>query len=178
MSAPAFRHPLHPTAMKYFLFEKYTLSTSLTVTEVRQRLEAHLTPGQNLPFISHKTTRPYIGSLDTNGFVIRRVLAWHNSWQPITNGHFINTPEGTCITIRIHPHIMPLLFMTFWTFVIASVFIGAVFASALLFALFPLSLLIAAHTLILLNFNKESTRTKNFLATLLQNSPVKTLDKE
>jgi hypothetical protein len=154
--------------MKYFLFEKYTLSTQLPAAEVRQRLEANLEARQNLPFLVRNATRPYIGSLDQNGFVIRRVLHWHNSWQPITNGHFINTPEGTDISIRIHPHIMPLLFMTFWTFVIASVFIGAIFASALLFALFPLGLLIAAHTLILFNFNKESARTKRFLARLLQ----------
>src|SRR6201990_2393309 len=122
--------------MKYFLYERYTLSTKLPVTEVRQRLESNLEPGQNLPFVvRHATSHPYIGSLDTEGFVIRRVLAWHNSWQPITNGHFINTPEGTNIYIRIHPHIMPLLFMTFWTFVIASVFIGALFAHAIIFSI-------------------------------------------
>lgn len=154
--------------MRYFLFEKFTLSTGLPVTEVRQRLEANLEARQNLPFLVRNATRPYIGSLDQDGFVIRRVLHWHNSWQPITNGHFTNTPEGTHISIRIHPHILPLLFMTFWTFVIASVFIGAIFAHALLFALFPLGMLIVTHTLILLNFNKESARTKRFLVTLLQ----------
>jgi len=155
--------------MKYFLFEKYTLSTTLPIAEVRQRLEATLEPGQNLPFLARTaTTRPYIGSLDTNGFVIRRALAWHNSWQPITNGHFINSQDGTTISIRVHPHIMPLLFMTFWTFVSASVFIGAIFAKALLFSLFPLALLIIAHALILVNFNKESTRTKTFLTHLLK----------
>ena len=154
--------------MKYFLFEKYTLSTPLPLAEIRQRLEANLEPGQNLPFFVRNATRPYIGSLDHNGFVIRRVLHWHNSWQPITNGHFINTSEGTHISIRMHPHIMPLLFMTFWTFVIASVFIGAVFASALWFSLFPLGMLVTTHALILLNFNKESARTKRFLAHLLE----------
>jgi hypothetical protein len=154
--------------MKYFLYERYTLSTKLPVTEVRQRLEANLEPGQNLPFIArHATTHPYIGSLDPDGFIMRRVLSWHNSWQPITNGNFINTPEGTNIYVRIHPHVMPLLFMTFWTFVIASVFIGAIFAHALIFSIFPLSLLITAHTLILLNFNKESAKTRTFLAKLL-----------
>ena len=154
--------------MKYFLFEKYTLSTGLPVTEVRQRLEANLEARQNLPFLVRNATRPYIGSLDQHGFVIRRVLHWHNSWQPITNGHFITTAEGTNISIRIHPHIMPLLFMTFWTFVIASVFIGAVYASALLFALFPLGMLIVAHTLIIVNFNKEAAKTKLFLSNLFQ----------
>ena len=152
--------------MKYFLFEKYTLSTDLPLAEVRQRLEANLEARQNLPFLVRNATRPYIGSLDQDGFVIRRVLHWHNSWQPITNGHFVNTPAGTIIAIRIHPHILPLLFMTFWTFVIASVFIGAVFAHALLFSLFPLGMLIAAHTLIIVNFNKEAAKTKLFLSHL------------
>jgi hypothetical protein len=166
--------------MKYFLFETYTLTTKLPVAEVRQRLEANLEPGQNLPFVAHTASRPYIGSLEPNGFVIRRVLAWHNSWQPITNGHFISNAnkagsttgssiaEGTTIAIRIHPHIMPVLFMTFWTFVIASVFLGALFASVPLFSLFPLGLLITTHTLILVTFNKESAKTKAFLANLLQ----------
>jgi hypothetical protein len=156
--------------MKYFLYEKYTLLTPLPVTEIRQRLEASLEPGQNLPFIARnvKASRPYIGSLDTDGFVIRRVLHWHNSWQPITSGHFKNTGDGTTVFIRIHPHILPVLFMTFWTFVLASVFIGALYASALLFSLFPLGLLVTAHTLILINFNKETTRTKEFLETLFQ----------
>jgi len=152
--------------MKYFLFEKYTLSTELPVAEVRHRLEDNLEPGQNLPFVAHKSNRPYIGNLDNDNFVIRRVLRWHNSWQPITSGHFVNTPEGTLISIRIHPHILPLLFMTFWTFVITSVFIGAVYAHALLFSLFPLSMLITTHTLIIVNFNKEAAKTKTFLATL------------
>jgi hypothetical protein len=154
--------------MRYFLYEKYTLPTNLKPTEVRQRLQANLAPGQNLPFIARNAPQPYIGTLDAHGFVIRRVLAWHNSWQPITNGHFIPTAEGTDIAIRIHPHVMPFLFMTVWSFVITSVLIGALYAHALLFALFPLGLLIATHTLILVTFNRESARTKNFLATLLQ----------
>ncbi|HXB08964.1 MAG TPA: hypothetical protein VNW04_17680 [Puia sp.] len=154
--------------MRYFLFEKYSLSTKLSVAEVRQRLEVNLEPGQNLPFVSLKANRPYIGHVDTDGFVIRRVLRWHNSWQPITSGHFINTPEGTLLSIRIHPHILPLLFMTFWTFVITSVFIGALYAHALLFSLFPLGMLITTHTLILINFNKESAKTKTFLADLCE----------
>jgi hypothetical protein len=153
--------------MKYFLFEKYALSTKLPVAEVRQRLEDNLDPGQNLPFVARKSNRPYIGHLDNDSFVIRRVLRWHNSWQPITSGHFVNTPEGTLVSIRIHPHILPLLFMTFWTFVIASVFIGAIYAHALLFSLFPMSMLITAHALILVNFNKETAKTRSFLAELL-----------
>jgi len=154
--------------MKYFLFEKYSLTTNLTRDEVHDRLEANLHPGKNWPFlVRNDTTQPYIGSLDTDGFVIRRVLRWHNSWQPITTGRFSNTATGTAITIRVQPHIMPLLFMTFWTFVIGSVFIGAVFASSLLFALFPLSLLIITHTFILVTFNKETTKTKTFLTDLL-----------
>ena len=158
--------------MRYFLFEKYSVATTLPVAAIRQRLEDNLEPGQNLPFISHKSTRPYIGHIDTNGFVIRRVLRWHNSWQPITSGHFVNAPDGTLVSIRVHPHILPLLFMTFWTFVIASVFIGAVYAHALLFSLFPLGMLITAHTLVIINFNKETAKTKLFLADLFEYRPA------
>jgi hypothetical protein len=158
--------------MKYFLFEKYTLRTHLPVTEVRQRLEDNLEPGQNLPFVVRNASRAYIGSLEPDGFVMRRVLRWHNSWQPITSGHFADTAGGTRITIRIHPHILPLLFMTFWTFVIASVFIGAIYAHALLFSLFPLGMLVAAHTLVFINFNKETAKTKTFLASLFDYTPA------
>jgi|SRR5579859_4456034 len=154
--------------MKYFLFEKYTLTTRLTVREARERLETQLEPGRNWPFLSRNATQPYIGNVENENFTIRRALVWNNPWQPVINGRFQNDQPGAILSIRMQPHILPLIFLAVWTFFITCLLIGFLNSLSPVMSVVPLGMLIFAYMAIIRTFNRETAITKAFLTTIFQ----------
>jgi hypothetical protein len=158
--------------MKYLPFEKYTISTSLSVEEAKRRLLDNLEPSRNLQYIGN-ATKPYSGRIGIEEFTISRVIRYRNSFLPDIKGRFVNEMGHTEIHIVMRPTIVVLAFMGVW---MSGILIACVASLVSLLApsggpfspmeLIPFGMLLFGYLLCTLGFKVESAKSKQFLAEL------------
>ncbi|MBE9186597.1 hypothetical protein IQ270_18365 [Microcoleus sp. LEGE 07076] len=101
-------------------FESLTITTSLTFSEVLQRLDEVVTPPKlfriTLPF-SPPPAKPYEGTISGNTFKINRITIGRNLFLPIIKGHINSQPFGCSIKIRmiLHKVVLGILILWLWT---------------------------------------------------------------
>ena len=164
--------------MKLLPYEKYTLSTPLTIPEARQRLAGQLEFKWSGFYNSKKETKPYWGKLSDDRFFISRIIRYRNSFLPIITGHFSDTDGKTTIAIGMRLEIPVLVFMTLLLGV-AGVLCITVAYSAIDNTLHhpkqhspaiwgPLMMFALGYGIMIVPFKYETAKSKKFLADLFK----------
>jgi hypothetical protein len=167
--------------LKFYPFEKYTLTTKLSGEEVLMRIAQNIIPKQKFSTIHFGGTpsKPYKGTIAGNSFSLSRIIDYRNSFQPVITGSVSTFPDRTEVKIKMRPVRFVIVFMGFWLGIA-----GLVCCSLILYALFhinqlvqkgfspniiiPFALFTAGYLMITVGFKHESKKSKSFLATLLE----------
>jgi hypothetical protein len=166
---------------KFLPVENYTLTTKLTVEEVRKRIADNVEPKKSFRFslISNSYTKPYEGNVTGNSFTISRVINYRNSFLPLINGNISNFVGQTQVKIKMQPVTFVLVFITVWLGVVGLVclvtVIGIISKYKQIFKdgfspflLIPFAMFIFGCLLTYFAFKIESKKSKKFFAALLE----------
>lgn len=165
--------------MKYLPFEKFVLTTQLSVDEVQQRLNEKVEHKQN-PWLSRapKTNKPYTGEITSETFRMYRIINYRNSFLPQISGRYIKNYNGTQIQIKMQLHTGVKIFMAIWfglLGVVCIVILAVMLATIKeLFkegfsppVLIPFVMFAGGYGLAMIGFKSESRLSKNYLIALL-----------
>jgi hypothetical protein len=155
-------------------FEKYALSTTLSVQASRQRLLDNLEPARGFAYIMRNKTRPYTGRIGSEDFEISRAIRYRNSFLPIIKGRFSDQHDHTEIQVTMRLNPLVVAFMSVWTAGV-SIACGATIRDLLTrsperpFApveMLSFGMLFAGYGFCLFLFKFESSNAKRFLSRL------------
>jgi len=156
-------------------FEDLTIITSLTFSEVLNRLDEVVTPPKLfriiIPF-GPPPAKPYEGTISGNTFKISRIITGRNSFLPIIEGYIHSQPFGCSIKIRMSLHKIVLAFMMLWLWTTGSIGMFALFAWFVEPSVGPiflpiLGMFLFAWVLCLIPFKIEAKSAIKFLSILL-----------
>lgn len=162
-------------------FEKYTLTTDLSVEEVLTRLAGSMIPESEYSwsFFSNRYTKPYRGTINRLSFRMIRNISYRNSFLPVIKGKVTRTSGHTEVAIRMLPAGFVLFFMAIWLgltgFVCLIILVSAIthweqvlqngFSPP---SLIPFGMFAFGSGLLYFAFKAESKVSKRFLADLLK----------
>lgn len=156
-------------------FDSLTITTSLTFSEVLQRLDEVLTPPKlfriTLPF-GPPPAKPYEGTISGNTFKISRIITGRNSFLPIIKGEIYSQSFGCSIKIRMSLHKIVLAFMILWLWTTGFIGMFSLFAwyvepSVGAIFLPILAMFFLGWLLCLIPFKIEAKAATKFLSILL-----------
>ena len=104
-------------------YEKFQIDTFLSPIEARKRIESIVvpTPSFGTRFVNSLNNMfkksgadQFIGKIDDQGFRLRRLIYYRNSFLPVVKGRFQQGSAGTKVdvTMTLHPAVM--VFMLIW----------------------------------------------------------------
>ena len=135
--------------MKLLPRDRFSIQTHQPLSTVLAILERHIEAPRMRWGFSHNHP-PYTGQLSEEGFEIRRIIHYRNSFLPQIKGRFETAPEGTFVHITMGLHPLVLIFMLLWgsiwfTAAVPAFLVGALdgsvpFEIALLFCGVPLAM--------------------------------------
>ena len=98
--------------MRVWPSDSFEIDTSMSMEEIIASLDSQTEPAKWFRLWGdHKT---FQGIISRDGFKIRRIILYHNSFLPITRGTFGPGPLGTTSTIKMGLHPFTAAFMSFW----------------------------------------------------------------
>jgi len=98
--------------MKFLPWDHYDIQTSLNREQVVELLGSEVEPKKWLRFSrQHKT---FEGEVTWQGFKIRRIIHYRNSFLPIVHGGFEQGDRGIDISVRMRLHPFAIVFSCFW----------------------------------------------------------------
>ncbi|BAY80011.1 hypothetical protein NIES25_64990 (plasmid) [Nostoc linckia NIES-25] len=100
--------------MKVLPYNTFTISTSDPLSVVLQRLNAKVEATKAFRFSTKHA--PYQGSISEEGFQIRRIIHYRNSFLPMIRGRFEVESHQTIIHIEMSVHPFVMAFLGFWFF--------------------------------------------------------------
>ncbi|MEO1401051.1 MAG: hypothetical protein AAFV72_07295 [Cyanobacteria bacterium J06635_1] len=100
--------------MKIFPYKAFTLKTPDSLAMVKQRLAGHIEAPKLVRWQFSRDHAPYQGTISDDGFEIRRIIHYRNSFLPNIHGRFESTPTGTEVHITMQLHPLVLAFMCAW----------------------------------------------------------------
>ncbi|MEO6254656.1 MAG: hypothetical protein ABIO79_15195 [Ferruginibacter sp.] len=163
---------------KFLPSESYTLTTKLSVDQVRARIQDITGPKLDLGFFTspkNNSLKPYEGSISGNSFNISRVINYGNSFLPVITGAISSYAGRTDVKIDMRLAAFVRIFVLIFLGLIGFSIIIHIFLFARnLPAKSSFSLLISFIAFIFcvlltyFAFKKESTISKQFLAKLLE----------
>jgi hypothetical protein len=170
---------------KILPIENYTLTTKLTVEEVRKRIADNIEPKRNFRFslIANNYTKPYEGKITGKSFEISRIINYRNSFLPVITGHISSFIGQTQVKIKMQPVTFVIVFISVWLGLVGLVcfvmFIGIIVQYQQIFnngfspfSLIPFAMFIFGCLLTYFAFKKESKISKQFLAQLLEGEEI------
>jgi len=92
-------------------FEQYTLSTSMPVEQVCQRMLDHLEPKRSWSYTRSHETKPFQGKVSEAGFKIQQIIRYRNSFAPTIIGRYTTDKDRTFVHIRVRMPIVTLVFI-------------------------------------------------------------------
>ena len=162
-------------------FENYTLTTSLSVDEVLNRLAKNIGYEQGFSFsaIARNLDKPYTGEIIGKTFTMSRNISYKNSFLPVITGQISAQHGQTQINIKMQPATFILVFTSIWLGAVALICISILMDMLSEFdkilqnglspvSLIPFGMLILFCLVIHFAFKMESKISKNFLAGLLE----------
>ncbi|MFT3982079.1 MAG: hypothetical protein QM687_16545 [Ferruginibacter sp.] len=165
---------------QFLPFEKYTLTTKLSETAIRERLANNVQPRRGMfSYAGDRSGRPYEGTMNGNLFTISRIIQHRNSFLPVINGEISSFLGQTEIRIRMGLDGFVKVFIILW---LSFAGLACIVTSAVLIAkpaaifkndfpigmLVPFFLFIFGFLLMLLLFKYESKKSRAFLAGLFE----------
>lgn len=108
--------------MNPFGIERHHLVTRLSPEECRDRLSALLATRKDEWRVlgGPPPGRPLTGTVNEGGFSVLRFSSGRQSFRTVASGHFVPTPHGTEVTIRLGMHPIVLGFVAMLTLLFLS----------------------------------------------------------
>ena len=158
--------------MKFFPYYSYTIKSSLTPDEIRQKLADNIEPKKlfRFNFLSRNLTKPYEGEINGDTFNIRRIISGRDSFLPRIKGQI-----STTIDTEVHI----VMRMALYTYIVLLTVNGALIYGLILainsmllhrqfnaaFLILP-AMLVISYLFAFLSFKYESSKSKTFLDSL------------
>ncbi|MCW4469547.1 hypothetical protein OGH69_11265 [Flavobacterium sp. MFBS3-15] len=98
---------------KFLPFESIEYKTSLSKTEVFQRLQENVEM-QKFSFFGNSYSKPYVGVVSDSSFRIKRVIWYRNSYLPEIKGEIFEHAESTRIKVTMKPVGFVIAFTIIW----------------------------------------------------------------
>ncbi|MFA6713805.1 MAG: hypothetical protein WCS27_00405 [Victivallaceae bacterium] len=98
--------------MKIFPYDRFKIATMMTPEAIIGLLKAKIEPRKLFRFSSNHTT--FEGNISQEGFEIRRIIHYRNSFLPVIFGKFRPKASGTEVIIKMRPHGFVIAFMCVW----------------------------------------------------------------
>lgn len=160
-------------------FDNFKLLTTLTQTEVKDRIESITERRKAYRLFPEKTEKPYQGEIIGEAFEISRLVRGRNAFLPMIKGCISVYAGQTQIGIRMQLSIAVLIVMTCWLGTIGSMCLGLIASGALQFneltlhrysspTLVPFGLFAFGYSLLIVVYRVESYKSKAFLKRLLE----------
>lgn len=159
-------------------FETLNITTSLTFSEVLERLDEILEPPKIFRLTLFKRpAKPYEGTINGNNFKIARIVNGRNSFLPVIQGEIHPQTPGCFIKIGMSLHKFVIIFMIYWLWATGSIGLFALFAwfvdrSIGPIFLVPLGMFVFGWLLCLIPFRIEAKSATKFLLTLFAEEPT------
>lgn len=120
--------------MNLLLYENQIFKTKLNVAQVRERLAEIVEPRDSFPPYSvfrddNPVRKPFEGEIDDQGFGIRKVILYRNSFVPDIKGEFGETSDGTTIRVKINLSGFVAVFLTLWISGVLFAFVSILYDS-------------------------------------------------
>lgn len=156
-------------SMDLLPFEDYSLYTKLSNEEVMERIAAYVEPKQpfSLQYFLTVNTKPYEGGISSNGFRIKRIIPYTNTFLPVINGTVTTYFEETEIKIKMRMMIGVLVVISIWC-IVAVLFAALIILSMIqsrsfhLSILTPIFMILVPYYISTSSFKRESDISKEF----------------
>lgn len=112
--------------MKLIPQETFTIDTSMSAPEVKERMMKHAEPKKWLRLFSAEC-KFFQGECSDSGFKLSRIISYRNSFLPIINGKFEEGVNGMKINISISLHPLVIAFMLLWFVGLGMTCLGLLF---------------------------------------------------
>lgn len=166
--------------LNFLPFEKYILTTKLHYDEIFKLLDDNIEPKKNIQFFAFNrdSDKPYQGEISGNSFTMSRIIKYNNSFLPVVKGKISSIVGETQIRIVMRPQMFFLIFGSLWMAIVGLFCAGFLLGGLLNLKqivehgfspafLMPFGMFIFGYLLISISFKKESKKSQQFLATLL-----------
>lgn len=98
--------------MNLILYRQITLKTSLTETEITNRLSDNLEKKRNsFTFTNTKSDKFFIGKFENSKFKIHQIIKGRNSFIPIIQGSITGDNTERNIELKMRLHLVSILFL-------------------------------------------------------------------
>ena len=100
--------------MKCLPYDCWTIESPLDVPSLVAGMQERIEPFKWFRLWFSDDIAPLEGTVHQQGFSVRRIIGYRNSFLPMLYGTFIPNPNGTTIRIRMMPHPLVVGFMVNW----------------------------------------------------------------
>lgn len=158
--------------MKLIAYNKFTIYSSLSATQLTSILESMTTTKKGIAKIM--ATTPFVGTISTKGFKLesstRSTKGYYkrNSFSSVNIGKYIETKDGVDIVVTQRLRIDVLIFLMIWTSFLLSVLSIGILAGELVFIVFPVIMISGMAMLVIFSFNYEAKKKQALLIDALQ----------
>jgi hypothetical protein len=163
-------------------FRRFAISTSLSRTEVIERVRGIVEPESHFRACFSRTNKLFAGEVSATGFKVRQIrplrIPW-NSWSPVLLGTLETQPTGTRVGIIVRPTRLASVLLLLW-FAIAIAFVN--FAPTLsrqrtgslpaLAGVEILTVVLAGYLLMTASFSLRARKARELLEEALQTEPT------
>ena len=102
--------------MQLLPYHTFTLKTHEPLPDVIDKLNAHIEAPKTFRWTFSRNHAPYAGRISSDGFEVRRIIHYRNSFLPTIRGRFESGSQGTVIRITMRLHPLVIGFLVFWYF--------------------------------------------------------------
>jgi hypothetical protein len=110
--------------MRLIPYENFSLSSSKSIEDLVAILSQNVAQTASFSVFGKVHDKPFEGKFSENGFRVKRVIHYLNSFIPIVKGRFSRSLEGTTVTVKMFPH--PISYF----FIFAVTIFGLIFGYA------------------------------------------------
>lgn len=159
--------------MKLLPFTRLAFETDLSRDEVVHRIKSSIRPLRPWWYLRFGRQSGFEGRLSPNGFKLRRIIRYWNSFLPIAYGRFVDQPGGRTrieVVLTLHPAVA--VFCVFWTTGVVVGLVGTIVqwwrsgeANAMAA---PFGMLVFFYLLVMIGWGTEVRRASQFITCLLR----------
>lgn len=160
-------------------YEKFQIETSLSSIDARKRLESIVVPTPSLSKFFWNTfdnmfkksgADQFTGTVNDQGFQLRRVIHYRNSFLPVVKGKFEQGTVATKVDVKmtLHPAVMVFIFIWFGGVITIGIIpmLGMLKDGFPPDLLFPIGMLLFGWLLTQFSFVFEARKAKKILSQL------------
>ena len=150
--------------MKQFIpIRNLNFTTQISKDEVLSNLSQNVETVDRIHYNSKGTSKTYVGNVNENNFVIRRIINYRNSFLPNIKGEFVSTISGTRIDVVMKLNNFVVVFLALW---LSGIFVACIYSTYSILidgfavaSLIPFFMLIFAIIILQFAFNFEVKRS-------------------